>query len=531
MYNIENEYDIDPINKFLFITPVSRLSIRKKITLGDFSIYPKNSLNLDALFEYDFTFDKEQEILRNELKSYVLFVFLIDGANLKERGSLLSKGYDEEILDQAASVIKPLIDIFRYYYCEYNYPYSLPNKPGQIENGKCISFIKGNILTSKISISDRYNGKQILGNGLNIDSSEKIETCSLLKNDIGEVGNIVRHALYLNTSILEQDNLTAKFMQIMTLFEYLAFPYNYMPFQKVKTKICSHIANDNNEYLKLLDDFHKYTAKPGFGYRTEIVHNGKTIEDIIPNKQELINLFSELQFYVQSVIEDLLQHYNKDWSHIEKLRDTYIANIQNNNIVPPRKKFSLPISRNIVFIDVRYLWIKIQDSMNFYKKETFSLDNFLYFLIAGFNADINKNKNQVYIVLPNIRNTIKDSFIALLKKYDNKSIATNEYSFDINFIKMEPNKKFCDTVYGITKIKCTDGNRFFDNHIGFKNILLFADNSHCSDIARKIIMSDLNIEIRFCRNFNQKTKIDGKYLYLVSDYIVAQSIGVAYGDL
>ena len=43
----------------------------------------------------------------------------------------------------------------------------------------------------------------------------------------GEVGNIVRQALSMYSDILENSNPTAKFMQAMSLFEFLVSPGEY----------------------------------------------------------------------------------------------------------------------------------------------------------------------------------------------------------------------------------------------------------------------------------------------------------------
>lgn len=532
MYKIEDEYPLTESGKYLFIVPVSRLTLKNKVRVNEITIYPKNTLNIDKLYENNFSFDEEQNQLRKTLSSYTLFVFFITDNELREEYNLSSKGYDNKIVEKAISTIEPLLDIIRYYYCEYNYPFSLPSKAGQLDDGRCVSIIKGNILENKISISNKYSSKLVLGSGLTIKEEELLASCTLHNDDVGETGNIIKHSLALNSSILEQDNLTAKFMQIMTLFEYLAFPYEYKPFKEVKKKISSHIACNKVEYERLLDVFYKYTSKQGYAYRTEIIHNGKTIEELIPNEIELLELFSELHHYICLVISDLLKYYNKDWGFIKNLRKEYVSSIESNILIGGRTANKILTSRNIAYIDVRYLWIKLKHAIEFHPENSgFSLENLLYYFVAALRVDKYKKGTQVHIIIPQRINTIGNEFIDELFKYNNTSITVKSYTFNISILKAKGSQKFSDVVYRLSEKACSDGNRFFEKNTGFKNILIFSDNIHCNKVAKRLIDNNLNVDIRFSRNFNSETKIDGEYLYVVSNYVVAQSIGVSNENL
>lgn len=225
MYRIENEFSLSLDNKYLFIVPVSRLFIKEKIVLNDVSIYPPDSLNIDELFKYDFSFDEDQVSLRKEIVTCALFVFYIDPDVIKCEFNLMSKYHDYSILNIATSKVEPILDVFRYYFCNYNSPHSLPSKAGQIKDGRCTALIKGMVLVNKIAIDDRYTNTFRLGHGLNVSESSLIINCNIFKDDVGEIGVVLKHALTLNSYILQQDGFTSKFSQIMTLFEYLGYPY------------------------------------------------------------------------------------------------------------------------------------------------------------------------------------------------------------------------------------------------------------------------------------------------------------------
>lgn len=532
MYRIENEFSLSLDNKYLFIVPVSRLFIKQKIVLKDVFIYPPDSLNIDELFKYDFSFDEDQIFLRKEIVTCTLFVFYVDPDVIKCEFNLMSKYYDYDILNVATSKVEPILDVFRYYFCNYNSPYSLPSKAGQIKDGRCTALIKGMVLVNKIAIDERYISTFRLGSGLNIGESSLIVNCNIFKDNVGEVGVILKHALTLNSSILQQDNLTSKFSQIMTLFEYLSCPYEFQKFQDLKKYLAVHIATDNSHYQKLLDRF-KYLTKgevKNIGYRTDIVHNGKRIEDIVSDKKELLNLFGELQFYICSVIEEMLLLYDKDWLSIDEIRKELINKLAYNNIVNNKSKYDGELSRVIVFVDVRYLWAKILEVTNFYKQcQDFDLQKFIYFFTGAHKLYKSGRNAIVYLVQPHKRYSISSVFIGEINRLHNHIIDDGYYN--VRLVNLKSGEKFCDKVDSIVRKKCMDKNRFFGSDGGFGNVLIFADNSHCTNVAKKLSESTLNLEIGFSRSFNAKTKIDGRYLYVVSDYIVAQSMGIERANL
>jgi len=170
----------------------------------------------------------------------------------------------------------------------------------------------------------------IKGLGIDLTKNDLIEINPLLNFDLNETGNIAKHALRLNSTILETDDLTLKFILIMTLFEYLAYPYNFEKFIMVKKKIGLHVATNNSNYLKLMTRFEELTAglktnnnsgERKMGLRTSIIHLGKRIEDLIPLSEDQNELFKELQNYTRLVINDLISFSGLSWNGFEKERE------------------------------------------------------------------------------------------------------------------------------------------------------------------------------------------------------------------
>jgi hypothetical protein len=56
------------------------------------------------------------------------------------------------------------------------------------------------------------------------------------------------------------------------------------------------------------------------GYRTLVVHHGKFLEDILPERDKRQELFRKLQAYCNAVISDFLVHSQMTWSEFLDLR-------------------------------------------------------------------------------------------------------------------------------------------------------------------------------------------------------------------
>ncbi|MEM1145490.1 MAG: hypothetical protein AAGI88_23190 [Pseudomonadota bacterium] len=125
-------------------------------------------------------------------------------------------------------------------------------------------------------------------------------------------------ALYANTD-------TARFIAIASLFEYLAYPEDYEQWRKVKKEIATHIARDKKHYHELSERFrelsHIEIDGAEAGIRTQLVHLGRDLVDLMPVQSDRKKLFDELHAYCIKVIDHLMSDPSRPWSEIVTFRE------------------------------------------------------------------------------------------------------------------------------------------------------------------------------------------------------------------
>ncbi|TWB39640.1 hypothetical protein FBZ90_110104 [Nitrospirillum pindoramense] len=140
----------------------------------------------------------------------------------------------------------------------------------------------------------------------------------------GQVENLARHGLRLYSAALTASDDTAKFMQLMTLLEFLSNPDNYEKMEKTKKCIACHVAHDPSEYDQIMNDFRFLTSDqntPNRGLRHNIVHLGKRLEDLL-SADEREAVLKRLDRYVGITLEDFIERGDADWETIDKYRKT-----------------------------------------------------------------------------------------------------------------------------------------------------------------------------------------------------------------
>ena len=221
-------------------------------------------------------------------------------------------------------VDKSCLNFIRYMQCSIEPIDSIPGRAGMANSNNMMS---GALLYNHFLKESRIIGGAAFthtitrGVGLPLDSIN----FNLFPKD-GEVGNIVNHALSLYTELLEANSATSRFVQALSLLEFLAFPDEYKNFQDVKKIIARYIAKNRSEYKTLLDRFFEMTGKKDdankmIGYRTKIVHMGESIENIFQSSNERKSLFLELQSYIKAVIDHMIEHSDKSWVEYLNIRE------------------------------------------------------------------------------------------------------------------------------------------------------------------------------------------------------------------
>jgi hypothetical protein len=161
---------------------------------------------------------------------------------------------------------------------------------------------------------------QGIGLELDRDFPEPLPTAS-----DGEVAAVAVHAMTLLSDAMHAPNDTIKFSRVMTLFEFLASPDEYRNWKKLKGDIACHCAGTKAEYLKILERFKELTSVEDAsgvqrGLRTLIVHHGRFIEEMLPDKKHRKALFHELQGYCLAVLSDMLDNRTLSWAQYEERR-------------------------------------------------------------------------------------------------------------------------------------------------------------------------------------------------------------------
>jgi len=327
----------------LVILPIERLLIYEPIYTEDFSIFPPgdfpvNGLNIKKLSGSDFSDKSRNSNLRDEITSitevsidvfdsFPLIVFYTEKPDYVTFRSLLQTE-DEYLIKEFSSLTESLMDIIRFFKGDYHRVEYLPSRPGIWDSRYSTALIY--FLTESCAhiISREVEYRNFIkGVGMEITSADDITTNPLVFGNVGETGKIVKHALRLNSLIMETDDPTLKFTQIMTLFEYLAFPFDYEKATLVKGKIGLHLASTREKYHQFTRRFEelgaglKDEAGKRNGLRTSIMHLGMRMEDLMPSLKDRKNLFMELHGYTYQVIKDMLIRSDMDWANFKDYRE------------------------------------------------------------------------------------------------------------------------------------------------------------------------------------------------------------------
>jgi hypothetical protein len=319
------------------ILPISRLVTNRSIFLPEgIMIYPEGRLDLTKykLKNIDASKLKEKhvsELTMQELSSlqsqlsnvsldalnkYALIVIPIK----LNWDTIFNHSHEKhiELISSLSEIItQKCLNYFIYKNCKISYISNdiLPSSPSQtfINNMSSTLFVNLNNNESKLISGAVFNSHITKGLGLALSQPE---WDNFPKK--GEVGKLVNHAFLLYTQIIKTESATSKFVQILSLLEFLAFPTEYKKFQDVKKIIARYTIQDTNskEYLDLLKRFEELTSKKDagtgeqVGLRTCIVHIGDRIENLLPTANERKELFEELNTYVRNVIDHMIQYSN-----------------------------------------------------------------------------------------------------------------------------------------------------------------------------------------------------------------------------
>lgn len=334
--NEEFDFERDILNSQIIILPLTRLKIDKAIYSKEICVFPAGEFQIHKInfkipekFEADKIEDKEGS---NDLRDLITSITQIDKEVYLDnplvvfRDSItidkyknLSHQEDVELIKKYSEKAEDVLDLIRFFECNYITPEILPARAGLWDDRYSTSLIyfpvfkTGFVQSREVEIKTLIKG--IGGEFTNVELINSLPIFIYSNKELGEVGRICKYALKLNTLITESDNHSNKFIQIMTLFEYLGNPYDFVNFKKIKGVLISYIAKNKKEYHELSEKFRFYSEN----IRTEIIHNGKRIEDLLTN-EEINDLFVFFHQTNYIILYDFMMNYDLDWIDYETKR-------------------------------------------------------------------------------------------------------------------------------------------------------------------------------------------------------------------
>jgi len=319
----------------LAVMPISRVQVEwfPKTYLYGITFYPEGSVNLDMLCI------KPNDPKSRSLKEVIAAASGIDQETLDKHPLIVfpcsfnwpdfrlgSHSDDLDFIRKLSEYVdKSCLNLIRYLLCPLEPIDCLPGRAGTVNSNHMMSgalLYNHSLRESRIIGGDAFSHTITKGLGLPLELVDR----NLFPKP-GEVCNIIGHALSLYTTLLEANSPTLRFIQALSLLEFLAYPDEYKKFEEVKKVIARYVATDPGEYHKLLERFFELTSKKDsvsnkvVGYRTRVVHMGENIEDIIPDKDDRKRLFIELQTYIKAVIDHMINHSHLTWQEYLAVRD------------------------------------------------------------------------------------------------------------------------------------------------------------------------------------------------------------------
>ncbi|MCQ8116382.1 hypothetical protein [Methylomonas rosea] len=487
MNSIFDDYD----KKFyLYIFPIERIKITTKHSIENMTIYPAGYLDVDELLNNIVYLDSEEnEKINGQLKYFKdsTLIAFSDSAFHDYPGSVAS---DEQIIRRSFQKVECVIDFLKFKYCDFSNPKKLPGRVGQISTGETLLLMIHMPYTRIINKTVSCNVLTV-GNGLKIQENTILEGFNFSKADIAEVGHIAKHALKLYSAALEENSDTNKFIQIMRIFEFIAFPSEYKRFEKVKEQILSHIAKNKTDILRIREEFVEYSR-----LRTEIIHNGKALEefDLVPNPLEREYLIDKLQSYLRRCINDLIDYYNNPWIEIDKFRVQKKRRAEKNE--QPSEEEAC--AKSIVVVDSHWLSEHIGKYSQIYREiypdksfQKIKPELICYHILTNTRTIEYNRIFLFYVFYYELDGT--NHFGQDVKCFDKQNLLSGNLTLQFHVMKMPNLSEMIKGIDNIINYICQDKNQ---NMFDFKNIVFCGDRAEYADILKNTASSsNINIVI------------------------------------
>lgn len=316
----------------LAIIPLSRLITDRSIFLPyGIMIYPQGRLNLANLHinNKQLTRAASSQIRASGVRVEKLEKHPLLVMPVKFSWSALKRGNHSahlEVITRISEIIDGLcFDAINYQNCKLEHLSceTRPAYPGQLMSNSLMSaalLMKSDALDSVLLAGAAFTHAITKGLGLDLRQPEWDRF-----PQHGEVGKIAAHGLSLYSQMLQTQSATSKFVQALSLIEFLACPDGYMKFQDIKKVVSKYVTNCPGEHERLMERFRELTGKKDeitkqeIGLRTNIVHMGARLEQLVKSRSEREDLFRELDGYIRAIMDHMIDHDHMSSSEYEKL--------------------------------------------------------------------------------------------------------------------------------------------------------------------------------------------------------------------
>lgn len=282
--------------------------------LGEINFYSDtiNEFEREMLDELTIKFYSQHKNIYNRFKkytsSYAMFFTNKDHLrfNKKEATSINYRNY---LIRLISDQVDKEIDYFRMKDIDYRRLNHLPGLPGIsiYSNQGEIPILEAFIYNHKDNNWHHLNGdiatQYSTGIGSQYDEldlnnkTNDIEYQIITSNRSDEMYLSLRSAIRRINESFYFNNYSSIFIYLMTTIEALAFR-EYRGFEEVRKIIQHIIANDKQDYDKFSDYFKDLSQI----YRTEIVHNGKNLNDFFNDEEEIQSFLTKLLDIIKEYI-------------------------------------------------------------------------------------------------------------------------------------------------------------------------------------------------------------------------------------
>ena len=531
LYSISDDYCFLDSSMSIALVPIKDFDISKKYIIdGNIYIYPKHTLDTSIIrgFHFDFTFEE----LKDTFYDAAIITFPIFFSQKMILGSLFPNTKDE-LIKKATSQAEEVINVFRYLYSNFDKVSNLPQRAGFIKENLCGFLLYFCSVQASTFISGKnYVSNQAIGTGLKINLQLMKPTIeqffsALYKNDT-TVSSIIKHALRLYSDILYLPTATNKYMQAMTLIDYLGNPFEYQKMQKNKTKIAPFSADSLSQYNKICERFKYLTSKKDengkeIGLRTNIIHNGKTIESLIPEGYKIDLILRELQLYICNYINGILIYSNQnDWAYIEEKIEEKRNQVQ---AIPSGYTGKIECD-SVVVIDFDFLNQAIKEVYQLYPQyidRKFNLINFLSLVLT--QCDLHRPDYQIPVNFIFSKNEpiYNATTTHLLSEYDGLGFQCLDGEISIYTINVK--KDYYSFLSQTMERIISEKNYFFNDVTKYTNIILISDYNQLPDEVYIQVNNSCKM-LTLGRLDNKRTQCYDDCLYFDITYAIMTTLNI-----